>query len=515
MDDDTRNLTCGCIGVFLVVLLIWIGFRSHTFGQFLAMAGIAILGCTLALLGVGALLSGSGWWLILFLAVPCLYSVGTFMFTGNYALSMQRLGITAKATPVANVAATAAPTSTPLPTATLTPPPTATPRPTFTPVPLSANTPVAGNTGSSTYPWANGASFSPEQISSELNRIWNLSPESADIEAAHLNGAISNAGAPEGSQAATFLMGVALEKAGRSGAAHDAYQSVLKSTSESTYAYSMSLRDRLIGNSTMTVKQQDEFYSKTFAQPDKQGWFLETDHWAFENARIASARILVALRSDQLSFRFFQFLRNLSPFSPTYAYLFIFLALTLGARLVTLPLYWNSAKTNLQVRGLKSEIQTLQYLYSSDPVTLQQRITELYKQNGVNIWGGCLVLVVDLVFVIWTLLASNTFKPQLVLDGASFWQAPDVTNFSLVVAIAWAVLSLIQSWISISQQPISTGTPIQLGCGALVYSAAFIGIAKYYNWPTYIFIFWALLSVLALIVTGILTAIVSARDRGY
>jgi len=122
----------------------------------------------------------------------------------------------------------------------------------------------------------------------------------------------------------------------------------------------------------------------------------------------------------------------------------------------------------------------------------------------VNVFWGCAVALVDLIFVVWSLVALSDFAPQMALDGAMFWWIPDVLQRDLGILIAAVGLVLVQNVINSAYQPSSLG---QVACGSLVFGAVFVAVAWYFQWPAAAIIFWVLLSLIGLLLNLILDGI--------
>jgi len=350
-----------------------------------------------------------------------------------------------------------------------------------------------------------------ELFADELNRIWSLESEGAEQEAVRLGSMLQDTTGEE-KQATSFLQAVALERSGQLGAARDAYARLVQDEN-SPFGISAGPRLSLLEKSLMDLKEKDEIYKELMNGPVLMGWFLGGGQWRWETSRMAAARELVVLRGDQLSFRFFQWLHDQSTFSPEHTYLFIFLSLTIIARVVTLPLTVRSAKLTFQFRRLQPELQYIQQMYSNDFLTMQQETNKLYKRHGLNVWGGCLIGLVDIALVAWALASSMTFAPQFILDGAAFGNVADVTTFSLGITIGSFVLMMPQTLITTLIQGQKGLMLAQYGCSSIGVGIVGTFIAWRLGWPAYIFIFWMLLSLFSLAILLILVSIIAVSKR--
>jgi YidC/Oxa1 family membrane protein insertase len=299
----------------------------------------------------------------------------------------------------------------------------------------------------------------------------------------------------EGKRAAGLLVAVALERARDLTGARATYKEIVEEAKGTPYATTATFRLRLIEHLQPTPEALENIYQTVAAEPAAEGWFLGSTQWTWTTTRRAAWHALVELRADHLSFRFFAFLRAQSLFPTPYAYLFVLLALGIGIKLLELPFYVKLAAGWRQLRRLRPQIQNIQSAYRDDPQTGWQRLAALYQEAGVNPRAGCAVFVVDLIFVIWALVALSKFSPQMALDGATFWWIADVLQRDFRILALWGMLSLIQGKINPVGQ---LGQGPQATCGALIGSVIFMGIIWYLQWPAYVIIFWVLLSVLGM-----------------
>jgi membrane protein insertase Oxa1/YidC/SpoIIIJ len=519
MDNDTRNFF-GCIGLIVIGLLVWIGIRASSVGQFFAYGGILIAGIIFAMVAlVGWVTEGAGYKMIglvfSVLTILALVSVGRFLFTGNYAGGLRVLQPWNWNKPLSEQVAeapegekaasepTAVATATRAPTATAETQATETPLPTFTPMaaaeqPADIQSPAGGER-------AYG------QVTDSLNQIWKMSQAQASQTATQLRQqAMSLSG--EAQYANLLLTAAAHQRAGELGSAKDFYQKVIEDAPDTPYAATANVQAAFMEIDEDDLKTQIKKLRDIFGKPAEQGWFLVSDVWEFMPSRTAAAKELISLQSDQLSFRFFNMIYERSIFPPEYSYLFIFLVVLLVAKLVTLPLSFRAQQMAVQLRGLQPEIDWINRVYSGDEVEKNKRLMELYQRSGINYWSGCAVALIDLVFVIWVFLTVRSFSPQFYLDEARFWVADDITVFSLQIIFAWIAVMVFQAIITYLSQP-KTATVLQAGCGTLLIFGIIAGVAYYYKTPAYGFILYAILALSSLLISLILLPIAYMTAR--
>jgi membrane protein insertase Oxa1/YidC/SpoIIIJ len=237
-----------------------------------------------------------------------------------------------------------------------------------------------------------------------------------------------------------------------------------------------------------------------------EGWFLFSEGWVW-STRQQAAQALIELREDRLSFRFFQLLAGLSPIQGPYGYLVVLLALALGVKVLELPLLARTAKFSVRMRP---RLEALLRLRESDPEAAQQQLVELYQREGGGTMSGCALSLVDLIFVVWAFVTLSQFSPQLVLHGARFLWAPDVTRYDLGVVVVWVLVMLAHTLANQQAMRQMGQTAAQMIVGALVSGSILAALAHHWEWPAYIFVFWAILATLSLVIGKTFVAVSEA-----
>ncbi len=106
------------------------------------------------------------------------------------------------------------------------------------------------------------------------------------------------------------------------------------------------------------------------------------------------------------------------------------LLLTIALRIMLYPLNHWSIKSTLKMQMIAPKVAAIQERYKKDPKQAQLQVMNLYRQEGVNPFTGCLPLLVQMPFLIGMF---DLLKSTFALRGASFipgWisnlTAPDV-----------------------------------------------------------------------------------------
>jgi hypothetical protein len=330
------------------------------------------------------------------------------------------------------------------------------------------------------------AAVPPELITAALGRIASMPATEARFEADALRNErpqFSSAGRP----AADLLAAAALERAGDVEAAKALYSALRAQPDAGPCAVSAASRLLLLGLPNADVAAREAHFEAVAAEPARDGWFVVGSQWVHTDSTRAALQELINLRSDRLSFRVFDFLRQRSSFPRPYSYLFILVVLAAGLKILALPLFFRMARMTRAMRALQPAIQ---HRHAGDMIEAHRELQLLYQAYGLSVAPGCALAVLDLIFVVWGLVTFSDYAPQMILDGARFWSVADVSAPSGLVLILWLGLSLVQGLYLTMVQGMNAGQSIG---GALLNGLLFVGIAWYWEWPAYVLIFWGTL----------------------
>lgn len=78
---------------------------------------------------------------------------------------------------------------------------------------------------------------------------------------------------------------------------------------------------------------------------------------------------------------------------------------TLLVKILVLPLDYRSRKSMRRTTALQPEMQRLQKKYANDKEKLNQKLSELYRKEGVSPMSGCLPMIVSM-FILWFMWAA-------------------------------------------------------------------------------------------------------------
>ncbi len=80
------------------------------------------------------------------------------------------------------------------------------------------------------------------------------------------------------------------------------------------------------------------------------------------------------------------------------------LILTVVIKLCLYPLYAKQIKSTMRMTDVQPKVKEIQQKYAKDRELMNQKMMELYKDEGVSMYGGCLPMIVQM-FIIMGLFA--------------------------------------------------------------------------------------------------------------
>ena len=108
--------------------------------------------------------------------------------------------------------------------------------------------------------------------------------------------------------------------------------------------------------------------------------------------------------------------------------------LTVIVKACLYPVYAKSMKSTMKMSKLQPKMQELQQKYGKDRELYQQKVSELYKEEGASMYGGCLPMVVQMIVImgLFTLLRTpmKYFADESMLYAIheSFLWIPDLAQ---------------------------------------------------------------------------------------
>jgi YidC/Oxa1 family membrane protein insertase len=108
----------------------------------------------------------------------------------------------------------------------------------------------------------------------------------------------------------------------------------------------------------------------------------------------------------------------------------IIFILTIVIKLMLLPLTYKAYLSQAKMKVLKPEIDEIQARKGDDPMKTQQELMALYRKGGVNPFGGCLPLLLQLPILI---AMFRFFPASIELRQKSFLWADDLSTYDSIL----------------------------------------------------------------------------------
>ncbi len=196
----------------------------------------------------------------------------------------------------------------------------------------------------------------------------------------------------------------------------------------------------------------------------------------------------------------FRFLHN---FIPNLGWVIILFALLM--KLVFSPLTYTSYKSMAKMREIQPKLKQIQQVYKDDPQKMQEEMMKLYKEHGVNPFGGCLPLLIQLP-IFWGLY--NVLK-----DSIDFWNAPFMLWIQdLSAKDPYYILPIIMGLVTLANtfmQPTADRNARMIG---IIMAAVFVFI--FMNFPSGLVLYWLAYSTFSVVEQYIFRRIMSASKQG-
>lgn len=93
------------------------------------------------------------------------------------------------------------------------------------------------------------------------------------------------------------------------------------------------------------------------------------------------------------------------------------IVVTVIVKLCLYPVYAKSIKSTMKMTEVQPKIQEIQQKYAKDRELMNEKITELYKEEGVSMYGGCLPMVVQMIVIMG--LFALLRNPMAYIDSDS------------------------------------------------------------------------------------------------
>ena len=90
------------------------------------------------------------------------------------------------------------------------------------------------------------------------------------------------------------------------------------------------------------------------------------------------------------------------------------LILTVVIKLCLYPLYAKQIKSTMRMTNIQPKVKEIQQKYAKDKNLMNEKMMELYKEEGVSMYGGCLPMIVQMFIIMGLFALLRT--PMTYLD---------------------------------------------------------------------------------------------------
>jgi YidC/Oxa1 family membrane protein insertase len=152
-------------------------------------------------------------------------------------------------------------------------------------------------------------------------------------------------------------------------------------------------------------------------------------------------------------------------------------------RIILWPLNQKAMRSSMEMQAIQPQLKEIQERYKNDPQKLQQEMFKLYKEHGVNPFGGCwpLLIPMPVLFALFFVL-GNTIE----LRGESFLWLPDLSRADplFIVPVLMGLSMFVLSKVGSRGLPPSPQTKIMLYVMPIMMTVLFVsfpsGLNLYY-----------------------------------
>jgi YidC/Oxa1 family membrane protein insertase len=152
-------------------------------------------------------------------------------------------------------------------------------------------------------------------------------------------------------------------------------------------------------------------------------------------------------------------------------------------RIILWPLNQKAMRSSMEMQAIQPQLKEIQDKYKNEPQKLQQEMFKLYKEHGVNPFGGCwpLLIPMPVLFALFFVL-GNTIE----LRGESFLWLPDLSRADplFIVPVLMGLSMFVLSKVGSKGMPPSPQTKIMLYVMPVMMTVLFVsfpsGLNLYY-----------------------------------
>jgi len=122
---------------------------------------------------------------------------------------------------------------------------------------------------------------------------------------------------------------------------------------------------------------------------------------------------------------------------------------TLLIRLLTMPLMLKSLRNTKRMQALQPQMAEIKAQYGKDPKQQQEKVMELYKQEGVNPFAGCMPMILQMVVLM--ILYRGILTDQLMLHSSFLGLDLGKSDPTYILPVLAGLTSFLQQKVSMVQ----------------------------------------------------------------
>ncbi len=160
---------------------------------------------------------------------------------------------------------------------------------------------------------------------------------------------------------------------------------------------------------------------------------------------------------------------------------FTIVLFTIMFNILMLPINLGQMKTMRKQQALQPEVAKIQAKYKNDPQKLQEMQMKLYKENGVNMFGGCLPLLITYPIFIAMFSVFRQLASDGRLTGFGFTPIiPDLSANHNIILSALSVGTMLLSTYVMTLRTKGQNNPTAASANKMQYMMAVL-----FGWITY------------------------------
>ena len=176
-------------------------------------------------------------------------------------------------------------------------------------------------------------------------------------------------------------------------------------------------------------------------------------------------------------------------FSILFNYGLVIIVFSILMKIVFWPLTRKSSTSMMKMKELQPKMQEIKEKYKNEPQKMNAETMKLYKEYGVNPFGSCLPLLVQLP-IFWAMFAVLNNSIELRAAGFMFW----ITDLSQ--KDPYYVLVIIMGLAMFFQQKMTITDPKQK---MMVYIMPVVFTFLFAGWPSGLVLYWAMFSLIGIV----------------